>query len=170
MANFELSIEKTLRWEGGYSCNPHDPGGETLFGIARNRHPEWDGWHRVDELKKHFTPDHLTGVLCADGGLLESAKQFYQEEFWDYDEIDSQPVADKVFDLGVNVGQGRAVRWLQQAVGAEPDGKFGPKTLLLTNTLSAEAVLDKLRSQAKQYYLSLNKPEFIRGWLRRLES
>jgi len=170
MANFEEAVEHTLQWEGGYSCNPSDPGGETLFGIARNRHPEWSGWSRVDALKKHFSGSGLTGVLNADGGLRESAKLFYEENFWHYDDLDSQAVANKVFDLGVNVGPAKAITWLQAAVGAKPDGKFGPKTCECTNTLPSIMILGKLKAFAKSYYESLNKPEFIKGWLRRLES
>lgn len=170
MAQFEEAVEKTLAWEGGYSVNPSDPGGETLFGISRTRHPEWEGWQRVDTLKQHFAASGLTGVLNADGGLRESAKQFYETNFWQFDDIDSQPVANKVFDLGVNVGPVKVITWLQVASGAKPDGKFGPATCTCVNTLPAITILGKLKQFATQHYESLNKPEFIRGWLRRLES
>lgn len=170
MAEFEPAVEKTLLWEGGYSMDPLDPGGETLFGIARNRHPEWSGWSRVDALKTHFSGSGLTGVLNADGGLKESAKQFYEENFWHYDDLDSQPVAEKVFDLGVNNGPAKAITWLQVAVGAKPDGKFGPKTCEAANTLPTIMILGKIKALAKAHYESLNKPEFLHGWLRRLES
>lgn len=124
----------------------------------------------MDALKAHFSGSGLTGVLSADGGLRESAKQFYEENFWHFDDLDSQAVANKVFDLSVNVGPFKAICWLQMSVGAKPDGKFGPKTCECTNTLPTMAILSKLKLLAKSHYESLNKPEFIKGWLRRLES
>jgi len=171
MANFEIAIERTLQWEGTYSVDSKDPGGETLFGIARKRHFEWSGWQRVDELKKHFSGSNLTGVLSADGGLLESAKLFYEENFWNYDEINSQAVANKVFDLGVNTGVHQAVKFLQRAAGVPDDGIFGPHTLEATNSANSAVLLDKLRDIATDYYKSLpDFPRYGKGWLRRLES
>ena len=169
MAEFEIAIERTLQWEGGYSTDPHDPGGETLFGISRKMHPEWSGWSRVDELKKHFSGSGLTGVLNADGGLRESAKQFYEENFWDYDEIDSQVVANKVFDLGVNLGEHTAVKMLQQCVGVKDDGIFGNKTLEAVNGCNGAVLLEKYEGTADTYYRSLdNFSRYGKGWLRRL--
>lgn len=177
MAIFEQAVERTLQWEGGYSVDPHDPGGETLFGIARKRHPEWSGWNRVDELKKHFSsdPKSLAGVLSADGGLLESAKLFYEDTFWDYDDINSQAVANKVFDLGVNMGKALSVKFLQRAVGTPDDGIFGPKTCEATNNANGAALIEKLRCYALAYYKSLiqEDPDLKRywnGWKRRADS
>ena len=171
MAEFESAVERTLDWEGGYSVDPHDPGGETLFGIARKRHPEWTGWQRVDELKKHFSGSGLTGVLNADGGLKESAKLFYEENFWDYDDISSQAIANKVFDLGVNCGKHEAVKFLQRAVGTPDDGVFGPHTLEATNACNCAVLLDKIREVATVYYESLaDFDRYGKGWLKRLDS
>jgi len=177
MASFEQAIEFTLPKEGGYVNNPHDHGGETLFGIARNRHPEWSGWNRVDELKKHFgaDPKALAGVLSADGGLLENAKQFYEENFWQYDDIVSQAVANKLFDTGVNTGVHEAVKLLQRALRVEDDGKFGPHTLEATNAANSSVLLNKLRGEQKQYYdqlIAKNPDEavFRHNWYKRAES
>src|SRR5690242_10944779 len=42
MADFFQAIAYVLQNEGGYSCNPDDPGGETKFGICRRDHPGVD--------------------------------------------------------------------------------------------------------------------------------
>lgn len=171
MADFEQAFTRTLSWEGGYSCDPLDPGGETLFGIARKKHPEWSGWARVDEIKKHYSGHALATTLKADEQLLEAAKPFFHDMFWEYDGIESQGVANKVYDLGVNCGTLHAVKFLQSAVGVEADGKFGPHTLLATNSANSALVLDKIRILATDYYTSL--PGFAHdghGWLRRLDT
>lgn len=168
MANFEQAVERTLQWEGGYSVDPHDPGGETLFGVARKRHPEWSGWQRVDELKKHFSadPHALAGVLSADGGLRENAKSFYEDNFWNYDDINTQAIANKVFDMGVNMGPHVAVGLLQDAVNVDVDGKFGPHTLEATNNANSAVLWDKLVNNALAYYKHLitEKPDLQRYW------
>lgn len=177
MAVFEQAISRTLQWEGGYSCDPRDPGGETLFGIARRRHPEWTGWQRVDDLKQGFPdePHALAGVLSADDELHRLAKQFYHDNFWDYDAIESQAVANKVFDTGVNVGKAEAVQFLQRSVGTPVDGKFGPQTLEATNKANSAQLVEKLRAEQLAYYKALiqhnsSLQRFWNGWHRRAES
>lgn len=40
--NFEQAAEFTKRWEGGYSNDPDDPGGETNFGLSKRFYPDLD--------------------------------------------------------------------------------------------------------------------------------
>ena len=39
MGDFKTSLARTLRWEGGYSDDPVDRGGETYRGISRKNFP-----------------------------------------------------------------------------------------------------------------------------------
>ena len=41
--NFERCLAVTLKWEGGYSNHPDDPGGPTMQGIIQR---EYDAWRR----------------------------------------------------------------------------------------------------------------------------
>lgn len=46
-------------------------------------------------------------------------KAFYKENYWDKflgDEINSQEIADEIFDTSVNMGVERAVKFLQKAL------------------------------------------------------
>ena len=52
MAEFDISFQKVLSYEGGYVNDPDDPGGETYKGIARKMNSKWDGWVLVDLLKQ----------------------------------------------------------------------------------------------------------------------
>jgi lysozyme family protein len=173
MAEFNQAIEQTLQWEGGWVNNPADPGGATLFGIARNRHPEWDGWSRVDELKQQSL--NPAGVLNADDNLKTSAIEFYRKNFWDYDCLESQAIANKVFDLGVNSGKSHAVKFLQQAAGATVDGIFGPGTCVAANACNSAVLIEKIRCMALVYYKALiaanpSLQRFWNGWSRRIEA
>ena len=39
--NFQRCLTVTLKWEGGYSNHPDDPGGPTMRGIIQR---EYDAW------------------------------------------------------------------------------------------------------------------------------
>ena len=41
--NFERCLAITLKWEGGYSNHPDDPGGPTMRGIIQR---EYDAWRK----------------------------------------------------------------------------------------------------------------------------
>src|SRR3954465_11988631 len=95
MAEFEPAFAFMLPHEGGESDNPKDSGGYTKFGIAQNKHPEVD--------VKNLT--------------IEGAKEFYSKYFWlpIYGKIIAQGVANKVFDLAVNMGPKQAHMIVQRA-------------------------------------------------------
>ena len=87
MARFDMSIETILKHEGGYVNDPDDPGGETNFGISKRQYLKID----IASL------------------TIEQAKMLYRQDYWKYDEIISQPVATKVFDMAVNMGLGASI-------------------------------------------------------------
>lgn len=154
MARFEDVIGSTLQHEGGYVNNPADPGGETNFGITKRDHPDVD-----------------IRNLTVDG-----AKSIYREEYWKpwMGEILSQVVASKVFDMGVNMGIGTAVKILQKALGVAVDGVFGPGTLAAVNNAS-DALLPAYKQALAAHYQAIvaAKPaeaKFLNGWLARANS
>lgn len=86
---FDVAIEFTLFWEGGYVFNPKDPGGETKYGISKRAYPHLD-------IKK------LT---------VEKAKEIYFKDYWLTAGCQrmTMPVALVTFDIGVISGVSRAV-------------------------------------------------------------
>ena len=153
MADFAIAIEDTLKNEGGYVWHPSDPGGETNFGISKRTYPNVD----IKALTK------------------EKAKEIYKRDWWDkygYGKITSQKVAGKIFDLSVNMGPSRAHRLAQAALlrlgeNIKVDGVLGPVTIALINGMDEDKLLPEIQEGAADYYTSLNKPEFIKGWLNR---
>ena len=176
MASFQEAVAKTELFEGGYANNPHDSGGETYRGISRKNWPKWAGWPLIDQAKNeagimlplNFKLDRITELQ----GLVVD---FYHKNFWDYDGLNDQYIAWKVFDLGVNIGKPHAVKILQQAVGTNLDGVYGPNTERLTNLHPSGSLATILRASAEQYHkqIVVTHPKdaiFLKGWLKRDEA
>ena len=106
MADFLVSIKKTLANEGGYTNDLNDAGGETNMGVSKREYPDVD--------IKNLTE--------------QQAVEIYREGYWkaNYSQIANQPLADKLFDLGVLFGVGTTVKVLQIVLDLTPDGAFGP--------------------------------------------
>jgi lysozyme family protein len=169
MASFQPAVQNTELWEGGYSNNPSDSGGETYRGISRANWPEWNGWVLVDQAKGQ---SGFPSSLDSNSGLQSLVVSFYQQNYWHYDGINDQLVADKIFDLAVNVGQRHAVMIAQMSVGVTQDGVYGPATEAAINATSNGSLLPLIRQNAEQYHeqIAATHPQdamFLKGWLRR---
>lgn len=169
---FEAAFEHTMGFEGGYSNHPQDRGGETYMGISRRTWPDWPGWRLVDQ--EPLKP----GRFCRNPSVALLAREFYEANFW-------EPVAAwglpdrltmKVFDTAVNCGLKTATRLLQEAVGCQRDGAWGPKTLAATlDALELRGLgwlLGRYGQAQKGHYESIvnrkaSQRVFLAGWLRR---
>lgn len=187
MADFKTAFDRTLAYEGGYSLDPFDFGGETIFGIARKYHPDWMGWSIVDYYKSINAPKK---TIETDPDLLEDISGFYREHYWNPilgTEIASQAVANELFDCAVNMGIGRAIIILQKALNAlnrdqtdypdlSEDGGIGPVTMSALNICLKKDEKYLLKAMAilrGAYYLDIMKgnktqERFARGWLSRV--
>jgi len=153
MADFQAAIEKVLREEGGYVNDPNDPGGETKFGISKRQYPHVD-----------------IAALTRD-----QAKQIYRDDYWDVihgEQIESQPVADVIFDFGVNAGARLAAKVAQRLVNETTDGWIGPKTLAALNGYEAERFVAEYTLARIAHYTALvvknpSLRKFHFGWTRR---
>jgi len=158
MAEFEPAVEITLRHEGGYSSDPADPGGETKFGISKRTYP----------------------ALNIAALTIDDAKEIYRRDFWHYDGITSQAIADKVFDLAVDCGVKSSTMMLQEAIRdcgipVLVDGLLGPKTITACNNLDPEKLLPALKERAVAHYTAIatanpEEQKFLAGWLKRAEA
>ena len=110
---FLEAVTRVLADEGGYVCNPADPGGETNFGISKRSYPDVD--------VKNLTRDQAVDIYWNDWWLKFC---FYRLR---------GDVAIKVFNLAVVMGAPHAVRCLQRALRAcgasrTEDGELGTPT------------------------------------------
>ena len=118
MASYEIAVQKTLVHEGGFQNDPDD-------------HANWtSGQIGVGILKG--TKFGITAVDMPDADIenltTEEAVAYYAEHYWKtlYAQIDSQLIANKLFDMGVLFGVGVAVRMIQATLNIDVDGDFGP--------------------------------------------
>jgi hypothetical protein len=86
--SFDKALSFVLSWEGGYSNDPNDAGGETNFGISKRAYPNED--------IKNMTMDR--------------AMEIYRNDYWNACNCDDlpYPLDMVIFDTAVNMGVGRA--------------------------------------------------------------
>lgn len=174
---FQVALDALFLEEGLYSNDPVDPGGETFRGIARKRHPGWIGWALVDAAK--VKGDGWARELDRDPEMRAHVEAFYRESFWRPVQADRLPVpvGERVFNIAVNAGIGRAVELLQVALCAafEPvavDGQLGPRTLSAAELADPVRLFDALQAAQGGYYVGLiaanqRLRRFRGGWLAR---
>lgn len=172
MADFKLSLQKTLAHEGGYVHDPIDAGGETYKGISRKAHPNWKGWNCIDNYK---TQPDFPKTLDENIELQNQIEQFYLKNFWKRlkaDKIEKQRIADSIFDFAINAGIKTSVRLAQTIINAETDGIIGPKTLEKLNNFDPQHFLSAFTLAKISHYLAIVKKrpanqKFLNGWFTR---
>lgn len=151
--NFDEAFHHLLGHEGGYVNHPDDPGGETNWGVTKVVARA----HGYQGLMKDMPVD--------------VAKAIYKKSYWTPVRADELPPAIRyaVFDAAVNSGVGTSVRWLQQSVGATPDGVLGPKTLAAINEVNPDGLLRKMLGRRLRAMTDMKGwPSFSAGWARRV--
>lgn len=165
MAESEPAIDMVLRHEGGKADSPADPGGRTNFGITQANYQAW---------KRDFTCDVFDCTKF-------EAQRYYLEKWWNvgsYSQITDQDVANRYFDLSVNMGPRPATKILQRACtdcgqAVTVDGNAGQYTLAAVEACDPIRLLAAIRSEATRIYQAIvtARPAsaiFLKGWLRRL--
>jgi lysozyme family protein len=191
MANFEKAYEKTLNFEGGYSNDPNDAGGETYKGIARTYNGDWDGWVTIDECKKMVSCDKFPDCLDDKDDLQDNVHAFYKKKYWDINKLDdfaSQDIAEEMFDTGVNMGVGRAAKFLQKSLNylnrngslysdLVVDGAIGGASLSALNKVLSGGddkilltMLNVLQGNHYMEYMDKDpiQRKYARGWFKRV--
>lgn len=155
--NFDKAFAKLIRHEGGFVDHPADPGRATNLGVTQRVWEEWVG-HPVDEkTMRGLTP--------------EMVKPLYKRKYWDKVCGDDLPAGVDycVFDAAVNSGPGRAIKWLQQAVGTTQDGALGPKTLAAVKAADPQLLVVGYNAIRLAFLQDLPTWDtFGRGWGRRV--
>lgn len=185
MADFKKAYKITREFEGGYSNHANDTGGETYKGIARKHQSRWKGWKIVDKLRKE---DGFPGNLDKHKELQELVHGLYKKEYWDsmkLDDVLSQPIANELFDTGVNMGIGRAGVFVQRVLNVANkgesyyanlriDGQVGKKTLAALNAHpDPQNILAGVNALKGALYITIceNNPTqevFFNGWMKRV--
>lgn len=185
MADFTIAYNLTRQYEGGYSNNPYDTGGETYKGIARKHQSRWKGWKIVDKMRKQPNfPKNLDNIT----ELQQLVHDLYKKDYWDsmkLDDANDQLIANEMFDTGVNMGIGRAGIFLQRILNVankgetyylnlKVDGQVGRKTIAALNSHPyPKNILAGLNALKGAQYITIceNNPSqevFFNGWMKRV--
>lgn len=150
--NFDAAFDRLLGHEGGYSSHPDDPGGETMWGVTL----------------KVARANGYTGPMR--DLPRDTAKAIYRAQYWTPVRADELPdsVRFDVFDAAVNHGVSQSAKWLQRAVGAQPDGVIGAVTVGAARA-AGPMLAAHFNGQRLQFYTDLATwPTFGKGWARRV--
>ena len=151
--NTDEIIRHTIKLEGGYNDVAGDKGGETKYGISKRSYPTVD--------IPNLTEEQAIDIYRRD--FIEKVNLHY---------LTNEKVLAKVFDIGVNMGTSRGIRFLQEIVGAKVDGILGPATANLANAMNGDDLVQALRKKQVLHYAAIIKNDptqvkFLIGWINR---
>ena len=94
MTDFDRALAFVLKWEGGYTNDPDDPGGETNFGISKRAYPR----------------ENIRAMT------RERAAELYRRDYWTPAGCEGKPfpLALMLFDTAVNCGTVSAKTWAKE--------------------------------------------------------
>jgi lysozyme family protein len=160
--------------EGGYSNNPDDRGGETMWGITAATARAYG----------------YTGPMAQ--MARDTALAIYRTRYWTQPKLEQinaidPELAEKLLDIGVNMGPATGVKYVQRALNVlnqqarsfpdiAADGGIGPITLAALKSFYAQrgadgrrVLLGMVRSQQSVRYIELAEADasqetFEYGW------
>jgi lysozyme family protein len=158
--NFDRCFEKMLKHEGGYVHHEKDPGGRTNLGVTQRVWEEWLGRPVSEKEMRALTPTMV--------------KPLYKRKYWDAVRADDlvAGVDYCVFDVAVNSGPGRAIKFLQSVAGVAADGGFGPVTMAAVKKAEENParLIEAYCARRLEFLQSLRTFEtFGKGWSRRVQ-
>ena len=151
--------------EGSYSNDKNDKGGETKYGITKERARECGYKGSMKDLTKAI------------------AQKIYEEKYYKarkLDQVKNDKVALSIFDFLVNAGR-YGIKKAQEAVNkvygknvVSMDGAIGTQTLKYLNEVNPDKFLVAYHSLQREYYKYLAKRDatqndFLTGWLNRVK-
>lgn len=156
-ANYDASLARVLKHEGGYSNHPSDPGGPTNFGIT------------IHDYRRYIRANG-TAADVRDMTLADAAK-IYRTRYWHALRCDELPAGldYAVFDYGVNSGIGRAAKVMQRLLGIGNGTAMIDAVIAGARAADASSLIARLCDERLAFLKSLRTwPVFGAGWGRRV--
>lgn len=174
LSSIDVAIEITIGKEGGYSDDPKDSGGETMWGITARVARKWGYKGQMIDL-----PRDMAFTIYKNEYFIEPGF----DKVFDLD----KDIGSELFDTGVNLGTSKPGPFLQRCLNVlnqqgslwpdlKVDGVIGPKTLKILDFYlkyrgddGRKVLLRMLNTLQGYHYISLaerrEKDErFIFGW------
>lgn len=191
MADFRRQIGFIKKWEGGLSNNPNDTASAHpmpcmyagQYGWHTNKGITWQTFSS-NAVLLGYSPTCENFILMPDSIWLK----VFKKSFWDkfhLDEYRSQAVADIIVAWAWASGVGGSYRQIAKFLNANyatflPEDKSdyssanAEKIKTVFNTITRRPsreslVQEELIEHYRNFYISLNRPYYINGWLNRLE-
>lgn len=151
----------TLKWEGGYSNHPLDPGGATNFGIIQSRYNQY--------LKTKGLPSKPVKQITK-----AEYEEIYDKFYWD--PVRAQYVDGTLglvlFDTAVNLGVGGCISRLQSSLKVPITGRWTQAIsdkIHSSDQLAVALNICKLRIAKRYQRVKQNSTQkvFLNGWLNR---
>jgi len=155
--NFDASLSRVLKHEGGYTNHPSDPGGPTNFGITIHDYRRY--------IDANGTAADVRNMRLAD------AAHIYRVRYWQALRCDELPAGldYAVFDYGVNSGIERAARVMQRLLGFGNAPAMTDAVIAASRKPNAADLIGKLCDERLVFLKSLRTwPTFGAGWGRRV--
>ncbi|TDR36528.1 glycoside hydrolase family 108 protein [Aquamicrobium defluvii] len=155
--NFARALALVLKHEGLWSDHPQDKGGPTMKGVTLANFRRY--------VKPNATKEDLKKITD------EQVATIYRRFYWDAVRGSDLPggIDYAVFDMAVNSGPDRAIKYLQAVVGAKQDGRIGPDTLAKTRAMMRATVINSLCDKRMAFLKRLKTwPTFGKGWTSRV--
>ena len=156
-SNYDASLGRVLKHEGGYSNHPSDPGGATNFGITIANYARFKG-RTVTAAEMRAMP-------------LSDAKAIYKASYWNALRCDELPAGldYAVFDYGVNSGVARAAKVVARLLGHQADGRMTDALIAAVRARPASDLIGRLCDERLAFLKALKTwPVFGAGWGRRV--
>jgi lysozyme family protein len=137
--NFDRAFSFMLKYEGGYSDNPKDPGGPTNLGVTITT--------LSHELGRRATRTEMRNLTPA------AVQPIYRKKYWNVVGADALPAGVDLlaFDIAVNSGPGRALRFLDKTDRQAPADR-----------------IESLHALRMSFWRGLSTWKYFgRGWARR---
>ncbi|KVR92123.1 glycoside hydrolase family 108 protein [Burkholderia vietnamiensis] len=151
MSSFDDAFDALIGNEGGYSNNPKDPGGETMWGITA----------RVARAAGY------TGTMR--DLPRDTAKAIAKRFYWDPLKLDALDARVAFQILDSNYNGGHPVIWMQGAAGARVDGVLGPATIAAVQATDPLRFMMRWNALRIRYFTSLKTwISFGKGWVNRI--
>ena len=151
--NFQKSLKRVLKHEGGYVNHPSDPGGETNFGITKSTARSY-GYHG----SMRTIP-------------MTVVEKIYKSQYWDAMSCENFDfaLAYQLFDAAVNHGLLNARKILQRTIKVKDDGIIGAVSLAAIRQLDTADLVQMFNAERISFYTRISTfPTFGSGWMNRM--
>lgn len=159
----ENLVRKVLELEGFYSNDPRDPGGETIFGLARKFHGDAPIFKQIDKFKTEggdvlmILKKHKDVLYSSNRSDIINRYRNYLNVFPEGEKIQiSKPLLCAIFCFSVNRGRSKAMQIINKSID---------KSGFLNDYVVLIEILNSYKNLIKE---KPNLKIYARGWVNRV--